>query len=37
MRKLDFSDNENPTFRSWKWMISDEENKEDEEEDEEIK
>jgi len=36
MRNLDHSDNENPTFKSWRWMISDDENeKDDEKKDEE--
>jgi len=35
MRTLKFSDNENPAFKSWKWMISDEENDEIDEEDKE--
>lgn len=35
MRNLDFSDDENPTFKSWKWMISDEENEGEEEMDNE--
>jgi hypothetical protein len=29
MRDLDFSDNENPAFKSWKWMISDEDEEDD--------
>ncbi len=38
MRNLDYSDNENPAFRNWKWMISDDENdKEDDENDEDKK
>lgn len=28
MKDSEFSDNENPTFQKWKWMISDEENNE---------
>ena len=31
MRDLDFSNNENPTFNRWKWMISEEDIEEDEE------
>jgi hypothetical protein len=34
MRHLNFSDSENPTFRGWKWMISDEENDKTEDEEE---
>lgn len=26
MNDFEFADSENPTFRSWKWMISEEEN-----------
>ncbi len=30
MKDFEFANNENPTFKSWKWMISEEENDEDE-------
>ena len=36
MQNFDVFNSENPTFKSWKWMISEEENEDDEEFDEDL-